>query len=194
MAKLTFYFDPLCPWAWRTALWVHEVQKLHPLDVQWKVFSLRENHRGDDPLAVERVELDAALRVLVAARRVGGNEAVSRLYLALGHARHDGHEDLKDTAVIEAAVIEAGLDRSLVARALDDPSTDDEALAEHRQAVERVKAFGVPWLVLEDRDFGFYGPIITDVPSGKAALELWDHTAWFLTQPNFFEIKRDRTA
>jgi len=194
MAKLTFYFDPLCPWAWRTALWVHEVQKQHPLDVQWRVFSLREINRDDDPLAVGRVELDAALRVLVAARRVCGNDAVSRLYLALGHARHDRHENLKDTAVLEAAVVEAGLDRSLVARALDDRSTDDEALAEHREAVDGSQAFGVPWLVLDDRTFGFYGPIVLEVPTGQAALELWDHTSWLLTQSNFYEIKRNRTA
>lgn len=192
MADLTFYFDPVCPWAWRTSLWVREVQKAQPLDVEWKVFSLSEINRGDDPLAAEHAESDAILRALVLARRVGGNDAVDRLYLALGRARHDRRENLKDEAVIEAALEEAGLDRALLRRALDDPSTDEEAHREHREAVDKYEAFGVPWLVLAGQRFGFYGPVITEVPSGDAAVELWQHTAWMLRQPYLYELKRER--
>ena len=35
-----FYFDPSCPWAWRTALWIQEVEKVRPIEVTWKFFSL----------------------------------------------------------------------------------------------------------------------------------------------------------
>ena len=33
MAGLTFFFDPLCPWAWRTSRWIREVQHQQGLAV-----------------------------------------------------------------------------------------------------------------------------------------------------------------
>jgi len=192
MADLTFYFDPLCPWAWRTSLWVREVQKVQPLDVEWKVFSLSEMNRGNDPLAAEHAQSDAVLRALVLARRVAGNDAVDKLYLALGQARHDRRENLKDEGVIEAALEAAGLDLGLLRQALDDPSTDEEARSEHREAAEKYDAFGVPWLVLAGQRIGFFGPVIDEVPSGEAAAELWRHTSWMIQQPYLYELKRER--
>lgn len=82
MSDLTFYFDPLCPWTWRTSQWIREVQSQQPLEVEWKIISLGLNNNAPD-------EALANLRPLVLARREGGNEAVSRLYQALGHATHD---------------------------------------------------------------------------------------------------------
>lgn len=192
MARLLFYSDPVCPWAWRTSQWIREARKVREIDVTWRVFSLSEINRGHDPLAAEHAQSDAVLRVAIQARRSRGNEAVDRLFLALGRARHERRDDLKDPAVVEAALREADLSPELYARALADPSTDTEAHAEHREAVERFAAFGVPWLVLNDQQFGFYGPIVTAPPQGEEAGELWDHSAWFLTRPNFYELKRER--
>jgi hypothetical protein len=87
---------------------------------------------------------------------------------------------------------EAGLPRTLLQQALDDPSTEHEALAEHREAVERLGAFGVPWLVLEGQSLGLFGPVISEVPQGEAALRMWEHVSWLLAQPYFFELKRAR--
>jgi predicted acyl esterase len=168
------------------------VQKVQPLDVEWKVFSLSEMNRGNDPLAAEHAQSDAVLRALVLARRVGGNDAVDRLYLTLGQARHDRRENLKDEGVIEAALEGAGLDRALLRRALDDPSTDDAVWSEHREAVEKYDAFGVPWLVLAGQRIGFFGPVIDQVPTGEAAAELWRHTSWMIQQPYLYELKRER--
>ena len=192
MSDLTFYFDPACPWAWRTALWVREVRQMQPLQVQWRILSLTEIHRGDDPLAAEQPPTDPVMRVLVQARRQGGNEAVERLYLALGRARHERRENLKNEGVVEAALEEAGLPRALLRQALDDSSTEHEALAEHREAVEKFGAFGVPWMVLEGQSFGLFGPVLSEVPRGEAALQMWEHVSWLLTQPDFYELKRAR--
>jgi protein-disulfide isomerase-like protein with CxxC motif len=188
VTTLTFYFDPLCPWAWRASLWVRAARQQRPLEVQWRVFSLRANNAAA-PVALPS---DPALRTLVLARRAGGNEAVDRLYLALGRARHERREDLDSTAVLAAALQQAGLDPALAQQALDDPTTDQEVKAEHRAAVEQFDAYGVPWLVLEDRPFGFNGPVITEVPHGDSAAELWDHVSWLLGQPYFYELKRER--
>ena len=37
---IDFYFDPSCPWAWRTTLWIREVEKVRPIEVTWKFLSL----------------------------------------------------------------------------------------------------------------------------------------------------------
>jgi len=192
MAKLTFYFDPLCPWAWRTSLWIREARMVRDLQITWRVFSLRENNRDKDPQAADPVQIDDALRVSLAARQHGGDDAVDRFYLATGRARHERHQDLRSGEVLEAALLEAGLPVSLYAQAVGDPATIDAVLAEHAEAVERYAAFGVPWLVVGDQQIGFYGPIITDIPPAEVAGQLWDHTEWLYTQPYFYEIKRER--
>lgn len=192
MAKLTFYFDPLCPWAWRTSLWIREARTVRDLHITWRVFSLRENNRDKDPLAADPVQIDDALRVALAARQHGGDDAVDRFYLAIGRARHEQHQDLRSGQVLEAALLEAGLPASLYAQATGDPTTIDAVLAEHAEAVERYAAFGVPWLVVGDQQIGFYGPIITDIPPAEVAGQLWDHTEWLYTQSYFYEIKRER--
>jgi predicted DsbA family dithiol-disulfide isomerase len=191
MSELTFYFDPLCPWSWRTSRWVREVQRLSPLQVQWRCFSLAiVNDYTDQEWGM------APLRVAALAGREGGNEAVDRVYQAIGTALHEQKQDIRAEGalrtVVPAALRGAGLDPELLQRALDDPSTVEAVRADHRQAHERHGAFGVPWLVLDDQQFGFFGPVIDPVPQGQEALALWEHTAWMLTRPYLYEFKRER--
>ncbi len=190
MAALTFYFDPLCPWTWLTSQWVREARQHRPIDVQWKFFSLAESNGRPDPL------WRAPLRVEALVRRSGGNDAVDKLYLALGKAIHDDGVNVQEDGALERAIEEAlekaGFGRALLQQAMDDPSTMDDVLAEHREAVDKYQAYGVPWLVLEGQEFGFNGPIINEVPTGDTAGQLWDHMSWVLTQPYFYEFKRER--
>ncbi|HVA88653.1 MAG TPA: DsbA family protein, partial [Chloroflexota bacterium] len=182
MTNLTFYFDPRCPWAWKTSLWAREVQRQGAITLNWKLFSLREINRDQVP---PPTEADAALRALWLARKEGGQEAIDRLYLALGRASHDRQADLRSHDVLIAAAAQAELDPTLVDRAVADPATSKAVLEEHHDAEQRLQAFGVPWLVVEDQDFGFYGPIVDEVPEGQAALDLWEHSSWLLRQPHF---------
>ena len=192
-SKISFHFDPLCPLAWRTALWIREARSVRPLDVTWRFFSLEVINRkeGDTP-DFQRDASWPALRTLALVRRKGGNEAVERLYLTLGAARHGRKEDIREPEVIAAALKKAELDPTWVEEALADESTKDEVLADHNEAVERYRAFGVPTIAFEDSETGFYGPIIREVPRGEEAGEWWDHLEWSLRQPNLFELKRDR--
>lgn len=184
---LTFYFDPLCPWAWLTSLWIREVQSQRPLDVEWKFFSLAGvNDRAES--------WHGPLRIAALARREGGNEAVGRVYLALGrlfHERSDSFEAIDHLADVAQPYLAAvGLDPALAPRALQDPSTLDDVLADHQQAVDELGAFGVPWLIVESDDRGFFGPVIGEAVRGEEATELWDHFRWMAARPYLAEMKR----
>ena len=191
--RIDFHFDPLCPLAWRTALWIREARKVRPVDVTWRFFSLEVVNRKED------VEPDfqngsgwAGLRTLALSRRQGGNQAAEQVYLALGAAQHGRKESIREPEGVRAALQRAELDTTLVDAALADQSTIQDVLADHEEAVRRYHAFGVPTIAIEGLDVGFYGPIVHVVPRGEEAGELWDYTAWALHQPNLFELKRDR--
>lgn len=191
--RINFHFDPLCPLAWRTFLWIREARNVRPIDITWRFFSLEVVNRKEG--VTPDVQHDgswAAERTLVLARRLGGNAAVERLYLTLGAAQHGRRESIKDIAVIEAAVKQADLDPGIVEAALSDESTIKEVLSDHEEAAHRYRAFGVPTIAIEGSEVGFYGPIIQFVPRGEEAGEMWDHLEWALHQPNLFELKRDR--
>lgn len=193
--RINFHFDPACPLAWRTALWIREVRKVRPIEVTWRLFSLETVNRKPD------AEPDYVnnwgwtnLRSLALARRQAGNEGIERLYIALGNARHGRGENGTERQIAEAAVQEAGFSKDLVAQALADESTAQEVISDHEEAVKRYNAFGVPTIALEGSSVGIYGPIIHTVLKGDEAGEWWDHTAWVLQQPNLYEIKRERTG
>ena len=185
-----FYFDPICPWAWRTSLWIREVAKVRPIDVHWKFLSLEEINRPAGTLKDSHLQSRGPFRVMTLVRRLGGDEALDKLYLALGKARHDRKEDLSDASVVEAALKEAGRSPSLLAEALTDPTTEQEYLAEHKAVVER-GGFGVATLEIDGSD-PIFGPVIEPVPSGEEAGQLFDHVVALSRLKYFYELKRSR--
>lgn len=193
--KIDFHFDPTCPLAWRTALWIREVRDIRPVDVTWRFFSLEVINRKEGTEPNYQIGNSwPALRTLALARRQGGNQGVEKMYLALGNAAHGRKEGIREPAEVEAALQKAGFDASMVNTAIADETTIEDVLADHQEAVRRYRAFGVPTIAIKGHDVGFYGPIIQFVPHGKEAGELWDYTAWALQQPNLFELKRDRSG
>ncbi len=96
-ASINFHFDPACPLAWRTALWMREVREVRPVDVTWRFFSLEVVNRKEGVTPdFQKDGSWAAHRTLALARRQGGNAAVERLYLALGAAQHGRRESIRD--------------------------------------------------------------------------------------------------
>lgn len=189
-SSVDFYFDPICPWAWRTSLWIREVAKVRPIDVYWKFLSLEEINRPAGTLKDSHLQSRGPFRAMTLARRLGGDQAVDKLYLALGKARHDRNQDLSEAPVVEAALKEAGLSPNMLKEALSDPSTEEEYVAEHRAMTDK-GAFGVATLVIDGSD-PIFGPVVDPPPSGEEAGRLFDHVAGMSTLGYFFELKRNR--
>lgn len=187
------FVDPACPWAWLTSRWLAEVERVRPVRARTRLFVLAEVNRGAEPdERHERIHRAgaAALRVLAAARRVGGDAALARVYAGLGEAHHERGERLDDPAMLARVVAAAGIDPTLMEGAASDPSLDEELLAEHRAIAGR-GAFGVPTLVVGDAPPTF-GPVVDRRITGEAAGALWDHVVWLLSEGAFFELKRER--
>jgi predicted DsbA family dithiol-disulfide isomerase len=174
---------------------MRQVAKKRPVEVAWKLLSLAEINKSQEQDERHQIAHSKGFRMerlLLAARRHGGNAAIERLYMTLGEAHHGRKEDLDDDKVIAACLQQAGLPDSLYKDALADASTESDLLAEHNDVVERLHAFGVPTLVLEGSDVAIFGPIVEPIPQGEAGLDLWDHMLWNLQQPYLWELKRER--
>lgn len=136
----------------------------------------------------------AALRTCVLVRDTDGNDALGRLYTALGTARHHRNADIDDHSVIGGALAEADLPESRLAEALDDSTTFTTLISHHCALVERTAAFGVPAIVLDAGEGpAIFGPVISNpTTSDDEARALWEHMVWLTRYENFSELKRDR--
>jgi predicted DsbA family dithiol-disulfide isomerase len=189
---IDFYFDPVCPWAWRTSLWIREVAKVRPISVHWKFLSLEliNSTRPGGQVKDSHLSARDPFRVMALARRQQGDDAVDRLYSAFGEARHERKENIGERDVILACLEQAGLDGGLLDHALADESTRQEIQREE-EAIAEVAGFGVPTIVIDGFD-PMFGPVINPVPSGEEAGLMWDHTEYFIRRQDFFELKREK--
>jgi 2-hydroxychromene-2-carboxylate isomerase len=189
-----FWFDPLCPWAWIASRWVLEVEKERPVMARWHVMSLAVLNDGKEDMPERYQELMAQawgpVRVCIAAEQKFGPEVLLPLYTALGTRFH--HEQApKDRATIEAALAEAGLPADL-ADAMDDSSYDEALRASHHDGMDRV-GYEVGTPVISVDGTSFFGPVVSPIPRGDAAAQLWDGVLQVAKTDGFFELKRSRT-
>ena len=198
--KARFWFDPLCPWAWITSRWMHEVTGIRDVQVTWKVMSLAVLNEGQEVPEQYAEAMAAAwgpVRVCIAAEQAFVMErpdVVGELYTAMGTRLH--LQSRTDYAtVISESVAEVGLPAA-IAEAAHDASFDEALRASHDEGARLVGPdAGTPIVAIADRngtEVGLFGPIMTPAPLGEDAGRMWDGFVLMVQTPGFYEIKRTR--
>lgn len=201
MSDVDFFWDPMCPWAWITSRWMVEVQDQRHVDVDWRFISLRIVNEDKDygkefpegyPV-VHGLGL-SLLRVAAAVREEHGRERLGDLYTELGTRIHvqRRRDELLEAAGIRDALASAGLPAELAAAAEDAERWDGIVRADTETALERAgRDVGTPVITFAPpHGPSFFGPVISRIPRGQEALDLWDATERIARFPGFAELKR----
>ncbi|MDJ1372282.1 mycothiol-dependent nitroreductase Rv2466c family protein [Gulosibacter molinativorax] len=197
--KVTLWFDTTCPFAWQTSRWIKEVEQVRDIEVEFVPMSLAVLNDGREELPSGYKEAMKAAwgpaRVF-AAVKTEHPDSVDALYTALGTKIHaEGRGGLKGFGAYDELIAEALAEVGLDAKYAEYANTDewtDKLREYHQRAIDKVgDDVGTP--VIQLGDTAFFGPVITRVPRGEEAGELFDAAVRLAQFPYFFEIKRSRT-
>jgi predicted DsbA family dithiol-disulfide isomerase len=191
---IEFYFDPMCPWAYQTSVWIREVRAQLDLDIEWRFFSLEEINRPEDkrhpwerPLAYGWTPM----RVAAWLRRID-MALCDRWYEAIGRALHVDGRRFYDRDVALDLLESIGAPTTAWEDALSDATTHDDVLADHQHAVDTYGAFGVPIIVFPTGR-AIFGPVVVPAPKGQEAINLWNMCTTYSEIDGLFEIKTPKT-
>jgi 2-hydroxychromene-2-carboxylate isomerase len=191
--EATYFFDPACPFTWRTSRWLVAVAPDRDVTVHWRAFSLSILNGDDVPDQYKPMMAASsrALRLVEALRADHRDETIGAFYTELGTRTHDAGEPLSDDIVVAAAEAAGVADPKTV---LDDASWDEAVRESHELAFGSAgPGIGSPVLLIEGATRGLHGPIIDTVPDREEALAIWDATVPLARSTTFFELKRGRS-
>ena len=193
-----FWFDASCPFAWATSRWIKEVEKVRDITVEFEPMSLSvlNDGRDLDPEYMEMMEANWGPARVFAKVKTEQPEKVDELYTAMGtliHAKGNGGKkgDGGYDEFIAQALEQVGLPADF-AEVAHTEEYDEKLREYHHNGISSVgDEVGTP--VLKLGDTAFFGPVITRVPKGEEAGELFDASVRLAQFPYFFELKRSRT-
>lgn len=204
--EVTFYFDFLCPFVYRTTQWIDNLQHQlgDDLIVNWRYFSLEQGNTPDDSdwkiweqpedyecvLPKKRQRNRALLAFWAAeAARKQGPEAFGRFRRAVFRARHDERQDISERATLEAAAEKAELDMDRFRRDFADRSLIDVIRRDYEEAREKYNVFGVPTVCFDDENAVYLK--LMEVPPLEDTLAVFhDLRNSFLQRRWLAELKR----
>ena len=190
-----FYFDPGCPFTWRTSRWLSDVAGRRGIDIRWHLMSLYELNKDKELPPEWRSRMDAIRSVglvLETVRQQHGNASLAAAYTAIGTRLHDSFQQA-DEGTIAAALADDGLPHKII-----EQSKNDEIAAavskSHAQAQALVgQESGSPILSI-DGGPGYFGPVVVPIPVGDEADKLFDAVVLISQVPAFSELKRARES
>ncbi|GAB3947434.1 DsbA family protein [Corynebacterium tapiri] len=199
--SVSFWFDVSCPFAWMTSRWIKEVEKVRDIDVTFVPMSLSVLNDGRDIPESYAHKMEAnwgPARVFAAVADQEGAAKVDELYTAMGTIVHVEGESGKTgygayNDVIARALEQVGLDADYAAHADDEGGQAEQSLRRYHQEAQDLVGDDVGTPVVKLGDTAFFGPVITRLPEGEEAGEIFDAAVRLSQYPYFFELKRSRT-
>ena len=188
-----FHFDPMCPFAFQTSLWIRDVRAQLGIDINWRFFSLEEINRVEGkkhPWERDWSYGWSLMRIGAMLRRTD-MALLDRWYAAIGRELHTLGGKPHDPSVARRLLGEIGVDEAILDAAVDDPSTSADVLNDHQRVVD-AGGYGVPTLFIDDQCL--FGPVLVDPPTGPAALKLWSVVSGMAELPHVYELQRPKSA
>ena len=191
-ASVDFHFDPMCPFAYQTSLWIRDVREQLGLIVNWRFFSLEEVNRAEGKKHPWQREWSygwSLMRIGAQLRRTDMS-LLDRWYAAIGRELHALGGKPHDPAVARRLLGDIGADDTVFEAALQDSTTHDEVRADHQRVID-AGGYGVPTLFLLGQCL--FGPVLVDPPTGRDALTLWNVVTGMAELPHVYELQRPKS-
>jgi hypothetical protein len=197
--RIDFWFDPFCPWAWITSRWILEAKKVRDLDVSSHLMSLAILNEGDLPKQLDDpqmlMKVWAPVRVAMAAEVIVGPEILGPFYTAMGGRIHrKRNKEFGDllkydfNEIVAESLQDVGLPAELGEAATSEKY--DDALRESTGRGVSVAGAIAGTPTIHINGVATFGPVLSRIPRGEEAGELWDAVLTFASHPDFWEIKR----
>lgn len=191
--EATYFFDPACPFTWRTSRWLVGVAPERGVTLRWRAFSLSILNGGNVPEQYKPMMAASrkALRLVEALRADHRDDDIGAFYTELGTRTHEAGVPLSDDIVVQSAEAAGIADPKAI---LDDEAWDEAVRESHDLAFGSAGPdIGSPVLMVEGAARGVHGPIIGEVPGPEEALAIWDAVVPLARSGTFFELKRGRS-
>ncbi|TVT51471.1 DsbA family protein [Amycolatopsis rhizosphaerae] len=190
--EVDFHFDPMCPFAYQTSVWMRNVRAETGLRVNWRFFSLEEVNRFEGkkhPWEREWSYGWSLMRIGALLRR-RDMALLDDWYATVGRELHVSGGKPHDPEVARRLLGTLGVAPELLDEALADETTHDEVRADHQRVVD-AGGFGVPTLFFPGGAC-LFGPVLVDPPSGREAVRLWDVVGGMAEFPHVYELQRPK--
>lgn len=118
--SVDFHFDPMCPFAYQTSLWIRDVRDQTGLEVTWRFFSLEEVNRVEGkkhPWEREWSYGWSLMRIGALLRR-RDPALLDRWYAVIGRELHTLGGKPHDPEVARRLLTDIGVDAALLDQAL----------------------------------------------------------------------------
>ena len=194
---LNIYFDYLCPYVYRVAVWLQRVKAgIGPkLTINWKYFSLEQVNSQQEPQWKIWEQSEnypsrglSAFRAAEAARRQG-EAAFSSFHIALLRAKHERGQDIADMKTLTEVAESVDLEMAQFQKDYGDRRLLAKLAADHTFAVEALGVFGTPTLVFPERQAIFLK--MSSPPPPEESLSLFTELRYLVERRRYLqEIKR----
>jgi predicted DsbA family dithiol-disulfide isomerase len=194
-----FYYDFLCPWAYRASEWIREVQQqlgADKLKINWRFFPLEQVNSDQDPSWKVWEQPDdfpsrgmEMFRGALAAWNQDQGAKFEKFHQLVFRTRHGGHTVNGERPTIHQIAEEAGLDMEQFHRDFADRSLLSRIGEDYEHAREQLGVFGVPTLVFENDESAYVKML--PKPPAEETLAVWeDLHRTIANRPYIYEVKR----